>query len=573
MEFIQKINSLKESSKDAIIDGEVYSLNGLKQYLHVERPIETKLKDLIQKSENSKISQLILVCGNVGDGKSHILSWLHKFIPNDFKIHNDATESFNPDESFIDTLDKILSDFKDLNLKKSTSKVILAINLGTLNNFLETKKNDYKKLYSYVHDKGILDLDVIQEDGFSSLSHFQYVNFTDYQLYELTAEGAQSMILSSLMKKIFSESNDNPIYHSYKEFEKEIGSVACPIIYNWRFLSEESNRETVVQLILKSIIKSKEVVSLRSILNFIHDIIIPLDYQQSNITDLKSRLNSLDNTSYVINILPNYLFEHPELSNLFEKISFEDPCNFRTEQSDENIIRVVNLNKIEDFINKQLPSKVLIKNLASHLNMVISDKNIVSKTFLRLLYFSDGNLSELSDPYFNKYLSFLYHYNIKGLKKLKELSEIVSKACINWNGNPEKERSIVLPLGARHNNYRILVPFKPILTLDYIPVPEAEVLIKFRNQIRIEYKNDSSESIPLHIDYSLLRLLIKVSRGYRPNKLDTNSFINFVNFLNELIELGVGEHNLEIDEINVGKDSDYRLSFDETFDEYKFEDY
>ena len=154
--FIQTLSQLKESSKHAIIDGEVYALNKLKEYLHVQREVELRLSNIIEAAQVVNKAQLILVCGNVGDGKSHVLSYLNKKITNQFKIHNDATESFNPDESFTDTLDDLLEGFRDENLGESTDKIILAINLGTLNNFIDTKGENYQTLKTFVSDKGCL---------------------------------------------------------------------------------------------------------------------------------------------------------------------------------------------------------------------------------------------------------------------------------------------------------------------------------------------------------------------------------------------------------------------------------
>jgi len=573
MDFIKNINSLKESSKDAIIDGEVYSLNDIKEYLHIERKIESKLLDLIIKAGNINKSQLLLVCGNVGDGKSHILSYLNKKIPKGFKIHNDATESFNPDESFLQTLDTLLNNFKDKNLGANKDKIILAINLGTLNNFLESKKSEYSELYKYVHKKGILDSDDIQDEKFSQSSHFQYVNFSDYQLYELTKEGPVSHMLSSLLDRVFSSNDKNPFYKSYLKFEKTLGSVSCSIVYNWHFLSEKTNRETVVQLILKAIIKSKEIVSLRVILNFIYDIIIPLPFQISEYSKLERVLKKMEKNEYVENILPNYLFEHPELSKLFLKIQNEDPCNYRTEDSDDNIIRIINANDIVTFVEEKIHVNLLHGNLPSTLMALKHNKELLSKTFLRLVYFSDGKQSDLSDPYFKTFVTLLYYYNIKSKKELKQLSEIVKGACVNWNGNPEKEGRIVLPIGAKQNKYRILIPFDPLILLEYKSVPEEKTLYKFRNQLKVKFRNGSPNHVAVYLDYGLLRLLIKVSNGYRPNRLDKNSYINFVNFLNELVASGIQSNSLEIDEINVGNHSDYILTYNESFDEFEFKDY
>ena len=98
--FIQTLSQLKESSKHAIIDGEVYALNKLKEYLHVQREVELRLSNIIEAAQVVNKAQLILVCGNVGDGKSHVLSYLNKKIlsnnsPITSEVTPDSVSSYN----------------------------------------------------------------------------------------------------------------------------------------------------------------------------------------------------------------------------------------------------------------------------------------------------------------------------------------------------------------------------------------------------------------------------------------------------------------------------------------------
>ena len=129
--LLEELKKLRESSKYAVAHGSSDKLDAFKKYLHIERDVEGILKDILVKCSKNNKAQLLLVCGNVGDGKSHILSHLHDELKNEisqFIIHNDATESHNPTESSNDTLYKLLNGFKDENLEESKDKIILAIN-------------------------------------------------------------------------------------------------------------------------------------------------------------------------------------------------------------------------------------------------------------------------------------------------------------------------------------------------------------------------------------------------------------------------------------------------------------
>ncbi|WHT39513.1 DNA phosphorothioation-dependent restriction protein DptF [Myroides sp. mNGS23_01] len=187
--FIRELQKLKESSRFAIANGVNAEMDEFKKYLHVEREVEVHLRNIIKESCNLTGPQLILVCGNVGDGKSHILSYLRNTIPeeiNKFHTHNDATESHNPTETSNETLYKLLDGFKDINLGTSSAKIILAINLGTLSKFIEEYKDEFKILEAYISKNRILETGFIDDNRFDVDSQFHHINFTDYHLFSLT---------------------------------------------------------------------------------------------------------------------------------------------------------------------------------------------------------------------------------------------------------------------------------------------------------------------------------------------------------------------------------------------------
>ena len=191
--LIDELKKLKESSKEAVEN--ITSFSEFKNYMHVKRNVQDELFNIIEKSSKSNSSKLILVCGGVGDGKSHIISYFKNNYPDiisEFEIHNDATESFEPGKTSIDTLNDVLKDFNDDNIIHSNKKLILAINLGALSNFIDSKyQENFKNLKQYVEDKKILDVD-ISDNSYEEESNFQFINFSDYHIYSLTEEKAKS---------------------------------------------------------------------------------------------------------------------------------------------------------------------------------------------------------------------------------------------------------------------------------------------------------------------------------------------------------------------------------------------
>lgn len=142
-DFISVLSKLRKLSMESVEN--TASFNDFKKYLHVLRPVETELRILLDQVNMANRKTLILLCGSAGDGKSHLLSYLRNadegHLLDEFELYNDATESSAPLLTSIDTLAKKLAPFNDDNCDNDDCfKMILAINLGTLNNFIESEK-------------------------------------------------------------------------------------------------------------------------------------------------------------------------------------------------------------------------------------------------------------------------------------------------------------------------------------------------------------------------------------------------------------------------------------------------
>lgn len=144
--FVSTLSRLRESSKEAVVSADEKILNPYAKYMHVNRPVQEKFEKILKNTYNTAHAELILLCGSVGDGKSHMLSYFktkHPEMMEKFYVHNDSTASLFINESAAYTLKTLMEDFSDDKILDSKRKVILAINLGTLSNFLEadTEKN------------------------------------------------------------------------------------------------------------------------------------------------------------------------------------------------------------------------------------------------------------------------------------------------------------------------------------------------------------------------------------------------------------------------------------------------
>ena len=573
--LLEELKKLRESSKYAVAQGTYSNLNGFKKYLHIERDVEKKLKNIINKASESDNAKLLLVCGNVGDGKSHILSHLHnelKSVISQFTIHNDATESHNPNESSNITLYKLLQGFKDEEIDVSKAKIILAINLGTLSKFIEEFGDEFKKLKEYISCNKILDTDLVDDDEFEDKSYFQYVNFTDYHMYSLTENGPTSKIIATLLEKIVANDEANTIYKAYLEYKKNnTDKVYCPIQYNYEFLFSQNNRTIVSQLIVKAIIKSKEIVSLRTLLNFVYDIIVPIDLSSINESDYFKIIEKMNGSEYISNLIPNYLFEHPELSSLFEKIESLDPCTNRDTNTDDILLTLVNAENAFDVFSKHI-GKEYLEKIELKQNKSIISKSDLSRFFMRLNYFSNYFEKDyLKDTDFDEYLVWLYHYNNHNPKYIKKIYDLVENAARNWNGDPKTDDKVIINVGKKQTQYRVFKDFEVIPE----PISTSEkrdtLINKFTQEFTLSFKiNNEKDRVKIHVDFSLYKILKMISQGYRPNKKDNNNYVYFVNSINILINQNNNKASLYIDEVNIGKAVDYKFSKD-TFSGYKFQ--
>lgn len=580
--IIQELSKLKESSKEAV-EG-IGEFSPFKKYMHIERDTQKSLEDLIKKAYKSDKSQLILVCGSVGDGKSHIISYCknkYKDIMENFYLHNDATESLEPSKTSMDTLNEVLEEFSDLKIDTSNKKLILAINLGTLTNFIDSKYGErFKKLKEFVDAKKILE-NSIEDSEFDEESSFQYVNFSDYHLFTLKNGKVSSDYIKSMIQRITRSHETKGIENNifYKSYEKNCHKCencdCCPIKANFEFLSKDNVQDSIVDLLVQCIVKNKIIVSTRALLNFMYELIVPRAYIDVNSPTFKSEIEKLNNQQYIKSLMPNIIFDHKELSSIFESLNTIDPLNIRNEKVDDFIIDFNNASNIMDYFKDYIdfPRNYLAKVKDIDFNET-QDKNIryeLLRLFIRSYYMcSKSELFSLRDEDYDDYMSALFYWNRGDKLKLKKVYNNVKEGIINWNGEAEKDH-INIFLGKNQLKYKVSERIDIKADLNNLPKNDDDDLKKFIGTLKLKYKgNNSNQSYEIDVDYKLYKLLVQVNNGYRPNKKDKNYFINFIEFINKVVETGSQNKELIFMEKNKEENKKFKLEFDEEFETYRF---
>jgi DNA phosphorothioation-dependent restriction protein DptF len=570
--IVRELSKLRESSREAIADSNVEMDDELKEYLHIEREVEKQLIQIIkEESEKKESSSLILVCGNVGDGKSHILSSLQKHkdvghLLKDFKIHNDATESFSPSKGCIETLDEILAPFRDENIETVCVKQIVAINLGTLSNFISEKGDSYQELKGYIEVNRIIEANEVQQ---KEVKHekFHHVNFTDYHLYALTEEGGESIVVKELLDRVCAEHKKNPIYRAYQEIKGRKEFEKCPIKNNYEFLMQERNRKQIGNLILQLQVSKKQIISIRHLLNFIHDLVVSPDFANLNLEEHLKRISKLRDEEQLKFHLPVYLFEYPSLSKIFKGLNKIDPCKKRNEEIDELIVKI---HVTKEPLTKLFGSNSFYDQI--NLNQIgekSAGKKLLSKTFIRSQFFKNPDV-KLFDGCITDYLQALYYYNINDERKLKPTHQYLKSAIVRWNGNNNMDQKIMIHMDAAQNQYRL---FKDHEINEKLNLKEKirvnGPIDKFATELKLEFET-AQRSYKILIDFPLYVLLRKITKGYRPNKLDRNNYIQFTKVVENLTLDGAEKASIYIDEVNIDEDLDFVLKRD-AWGEFEFQ--
>jgi DNA phosphorothioation-dependent restriction protein DptF len=557
--LMRELRRLKESSQEAIENANHFS--SFKDYMHVDRKIQMDLEEIFERNKGEIRGNLILLCGSVGDGKSHLLAYLKEKKPeliSDYKIFNDATESFSPNKNSIETLEEVLSGFSDGRLENSSDKIILAINMGVLHNFIHSshEKYSYNALKSFVDRSELFTQTITTHYSEGALN---LLSFADYHTYELTESGPKSSFFSSLLEKLLSESDQNPFNIALKEDQKN--HIENIVHVNYKFLQNKSVQEQIVQLVVQTIVKKKLVISARAFLNFIADILVP---------DNVNRLEILTEFEVINNSLPTLLFNRRERSSILNAMSDLDPIHCRSVHIDQLIIKLNTLGDWRETISDYVTDNIgvnWLKPFMSNSDLTEHSFTLFFESLIRIAFLSNKKFAgDISDQDYNDYIENLYYFNVVRMKKISHFYEEVMTAIFKWKGSPKKD---FIYLSKPSDKYRLAQKLRPRPTVEHLIPNTNQVLDTFKSSIVIGYNNGNVENnLFIEIDYQLYSLLKKVLAGYRPNKKDEEDAIKFIEFMEKLMEFGEKKEEMLI---HFPRDSKFYMVKRDSFGAFAFE--
>lgn len=538
--FVNELNRLRKSSSDSIDN--IGAFDDFKRYMHVSRIAEEDLKSILRNVNDSGKKTLVLLCGSAGDGKSHLLSYLknsdEENLLEGYTVYNDATESNAPSKTAIETLNELLAPFSDENIEADGTNIILAINLGVLSNFIESEcGKSFSFLKQYVDDSYILTSQ-INDNKYDTTSHFQHVSFSDYHMYSLSETGAKGQFVEDLLEKVFCSKPENVFYTSYQKCCASCPlSQKCPVKKNYEFLMGKKRQVFIADLLVRTVAQDKAVLTTREILNFIFDIVVPQDF---NVTQLQKIIDDATFLKvYLRQITPSLIFDSSDVTVLMNLVRKYDPILQRNEVADEFSVSYY----VSSDISKEVRTVLLgipygeflcEDNNIKKLNADRALKTQVYNLLVRIKTIESGGLL---DEIYRSYLRDLYLFNAGKVKKLGSLYSMVENSVIQWCG---RDLDGNLCLNDRYQGISLYENIKFNAQLDHIPHPENDVeLQRFIPSITVsfqDYKDDSV--IQLDIDYSLYKMMYLLNRGYIQTADDRNNHADYIGFVSRILQTG-----------------------------------
>lgn len=573
--FIEELSKLRKLSMESVEN--TASFAPFKQYLHVVRPVEDELRTLLRRVNRENKKCLVMLCGSAGDGKSHLMSYLRHADPegllNSFELYNDATESSAPELTSIDTLYEKLAPFNDENYQVDDGyKMILAINLGTLNNFIESDKGRaFTKLKQYVEDNEIFS-SYTRKEVYITDSVFQHISFADYQVFTLKEDGVGTEFLSTLIGKVFSKTEENPFYQAYKNNDSCTLCQRCPVRHNYEFLSKPEHQQAVIKKIVEVVIKDKAIVSTRDILNLLYDIIVHPDFDYSDMCKCAtSEVKYL--TKYIKYSTPMLIYEYDDISPLLNCMRKHDVLKERQAEMDVAATRFHSLENIYEAFTEATADTSYerlndITKIAVLGGIKPELKKLVYRFIVRTKEFKGEYQASTQKELLAEYIKYLYYQQSGKEKQLKKLYESTKKAIMNWDGQFDSDYICIDDSNERFWVIEQLLIQSAIYKSKAI---EDDEVLRFSTNVKIRFKKSNGndlETAEIDMDYALFEMISAMREGYRPTVQDKNKHADFVSFVQRLIEFGNKGTRIEL--LPKDHENEYRIIFEKNDFDYEF---
>lgn len=507
-------------------------LNELAEYLNVDRLIESNLKHHMD-AINQNGGGLVLLIGNAGDGKSHIISKL-KSSNNykDFEFYNDATASCSPSMSSIETLKMALRNYDDQHITSTSKKTLLAINLGKLNDFVDD---------DYFSEIGNLAKQVLSDryENVPQKDYLRFVSFSNQQNFELTQDGTEypveSQFIREILNKITKVDINNPFYIAYTETKNDIHfGPSHPEVLNYELLSLPHIKNAIVMLIIECMVRFQLIFTPRDFFDFISSIVVFPFAEKYN-----------EGRHLFESLLPTLIFSGNS-SKIQSTISLLDPLRVSSLEHNKALAVLFTAFKLHDDTLDKSKLPGIYDILKDKINFYYKnhgrDTERISKFIFRIEHLLDYH-SE-SDVYcqFLKYLSLFNSCNTRE-DVILELEEKVDM-CIPRHYGAYTQVSDLIPLNIQGSKYRLFARIDKTMSsveVPYVGESRNEFLLYIPMQWEVK-----GNLVDLKMDYQLFEYICSLEKGKLPISYESELNMEFSRFIRELIKFSSGDKEVVI---------------------------
>ena len=551
--LLKVLSQLCISSVNSTSSGK--TLTTLEKYLHVDRKIQKDLIAHMQDVTSQKEKHLILLTGSSGDGKSHLFSVIENKEPelsNQFVKLFDATASSEPDQNAIQTLIKDLDTFSDENIEETgeSNFIILAINLGILNNFIASKQagEKYKKLIEFVKESKIYDTDKISRVISSDKGlPFSIINFTGYNDLEFDDDKIISPFYNNIFEKITNTNKNNPFRTAYEYDKSKTDTIQTRILCsNYEMLSNKEIQSSIIRLLIMARVQNKIILTTRLLLDFIYRILVPSNINESDLSENKVDV-----------YLPFLLFEAEGKGRLDQPFRDLDILSYRNDRIDAIINEYFLSNKRNKYpieLNEFKFGRIFSNNL---IKQTKNNKAAYCAFFIRLTWLLNIiKIPSFFDDY-NYYSNLLQGYYTRSQKTLDEIDELIQHALYSWFGDYDSK---IVYIGNTIKNTKLGYNLDIILDYDLIKVDPDENNHGFLFEMPLTYYIDvNNYDERLELNYNLIILMKRiVEDNYKPSIIDDDDYLSFVIFAKQMIKKGQNS-NSDLYIINTSRGSKFVL--------------
>lgn len=472
-------------------------LNEIKKYLYIETEIEKVFASRLSELKNNEI---LFLCGSSGDGKSELLTRYNEQYKETVDFHLDATHSFEPQSTAIDTLNDLFSSQKEKN-----RPLVVGINIGMLGNFAEEG--------APCHDDFKVIIKNFLETKVASQNQCYFIDFEAFPKFDLISDSHASDFIQQIFSKLTEQVEQNPYFLLY-ELEKKNGDVV--LCANFNLLSIKSVQKVIIDLLLKARLVKDQFITARALLDFIHYLLTGPKYLFDNL------FNESDN-------------------DLGSKIALFDPCSLRKKNIDIFILQ----RKLDLLSSNFNVFSEDLKTIYINCDLSLVDHYSLVRLFYVLKDYEFSNNYHLffkrdfDDYLIDEYSKVWYlHSRFDGSKdqklELKLFYKNIVLVAINRYANRNasnlsKDEFFI----SSHNNLDLAVELELSISYSEIKKITNQKISFFLAYIMVEER----ALPPIPISINLLSLMMKIVQGYRPNKHDKNTVVLLDEIVYQIIEV------------------------------------